>query len=116
MVPSPTNQSSEIDESIHMNGKHYFVTHHAVERSQQRMVRAGSHTGWGFVVKNIIQAYSTVEASRQIREIEQNGSVVHVTPDRWRFALTFESNNLVVLKTIFHEVYKNGFEDTKKMA
>lgn len=116
MVPSSTDQYSEIDESIHMNGKHYFITHHAVERSQQRMVRAGSHTGWGFVVKNIIQAYSTVESSRQIREIEQNGSIVHVTPDRWRFALSFESNNLVVLKTIFHEVYKNGFEDAKKMA
>jgi hypothetical protein len=88
----------EFDESLKMRTGNYYITYHAVERSDQRMFNERWHTGWGFIASQILRSLSH-DGDLERLSVRRNGeSTVYTNEDNWNFAL--KPGNHPLVKTV----------------
>ncbi|MEG0868342.1 MAG: hypothetical protein RSG77_14945 [Hafnia sp.] len=96
----------EYDESLKMNSGNYHVTHHAVERSDQRMYNEGSMTGWGFITSQILKSFSHEAEFAKLDQRDKIDSKVYINEENWNFAMRKgDSDKVRTIATIFEGIY-----------
>ncbi|MDU8350638.1 hypothetical protein RYA05_01895 [Pseudomonas syringae pv. actinidiae] len=80
-------ETLKMEECINVGRKHYFITHHAVQRSAERMEMRSLLSGWGFITQKILQACGTPERESKLiqRHNEKFDSIANITPDGWTY-------------------------------
>ncbi|MFK4135908.1 hypothetical protein ACI2KR_27035 [Pseudomonas luteola] len=104
------------DESIATPKGNFIITHHAVQRADQRMYREKSHGGWSFLVSKITLAFGNDEAFRQLNKRESGSAIFYVDQDNWNIALKptgMESTYAVA--TIYQGFYQDQLHDETRM-
>lgn len=80
-------QAMKLEECINVGRNRYFITHHAVQRSTERMEARSLLSGWGFITQKILQACGTPEREKKLvhRHNEKLDSIATTTPDGWTY-------------------------------